>query len=77
MKPNFEPFWKTKKPHCCCLSDLSSFCYPLSSSTSPLIDQMIAKSKQAMVLWLEGFREACSLHRVVILCHRFVHLISI
>ncbi|VVB15169.1 unnamed protein product [Arabis nemorensis] len=31
---------------------------------------MITKSKQAMVLWLEGFREACSLHRVVILCLR-------
>lgn len=31
---------------------------------------MIAKSKQVMLLWLEGFLEACSLHRVVILCHR-------
>ncbi|XP_010455219.1 PREDICTED: protein EI24 homolog isoform X1 [Camelina sativa] len=31
---------------------------------------MIPKSKQVLLLWLEGFREACSLHRVVILCHR-------
>ncbi|CAN8236403.1 unnamed protein product [Cochlearia groenlandica] len=31
---------------------------------------MKSKSKQAMLLWFEGFREACSLHRVVILCLR-------
>ncbi|ESQ38814.1 hypothetical protein EUTSA_v10028801mg [Eutrema salsugineum] len=31
---------------------------------------MTAKPKQVMLLWAEGFREACSLHRVVILCHR-------
>ncbi|CAL9231965.1 unnamed protein product [Arabidopsis halleri] len=31
---------------------------------------MRSKSKQVLLLWLEGFREACSLHRVVILCHR-------
>ncbi|XP_022566031.1 protein EI24 homolog isoform X2 [Brassica napus] len=30
---------------------------------------MTAKLKQVMLLWLEGFLEACSLHRVVILCH--------
>lgn len=28
------------------------------------------KSKQATLLWLEGFREACCLHRVVIYCRR-------
>ncbi|PIN15357.1 hypothetical protein CDL12_11998 [Handroanthus impetiginosus] len=28
------------------------------------------KSKQAVLLWLEGFREACCLHRVVIYCLR-------
>ncbi|KAG5384447.1 hypothetical protein IGI04_035917 [Brassica rapa subsp. trilocularis] len=31
---------------------------------------MTAKLKQVMLLWLEGFLEACSLHRVVILCHK-------
>ncbi|KAL5704197.1 hypothetical protein ACHQM5_022655 [Ranunculus cassubicifolius] len=28
------------------------------------------KSKQALILWLEGFREACCLHRVVLFCFR-------
>ncbi|KAL3620830.1 hypothetical protein CASFOL_035742 [Castilleja foliolosa] len=28
------------------------------------------KLKQASLLWLEGFREACCLHRVIIYCHR-------
>uniref|UniRef100_A0A1J3D4W5 Protein EI24-like protein n=1 Tax=Noccaea caerulescens TaxID=107243 RepID=A0A1J3D4W5_NOCCA len=31
---------------------------------------MIPKLKTVMLLWLEGFREACSLHRVFILCRR-------
>nr|XP_011464821.1 PREDICTED: protein EI24 homolog isoform X2 [Fragaria vesca subsp. vesca] len=29
-----------------------------------------AKGKLAAVLWVEGFRQACCLHRVLILCHR-------
>ncbi|RRT77116.1 hypothetical protein B296_00016408 [Ensete ventricosum] len=28
-------------------------------------------AKEAAILWLAGFKEACSLHRVVILCIRF------
>ncbi|KAI5661607.1 hypothetical protein M9H77_20930 [Catharanthus roseus] len=36
----------------------------------PLIDTLGAKSKQAFLLWLEGVREACCLHRVVIYCRR-------
>ncbi|XP_050158720.1 protein EI24 homolog isoform X4 [Malus sylvestris] len=36
----------------------------------PWINAFRAKSKQATLLWLEGFREACCLHRVLILCHR-------
>ncbi|XP_044491122.1 protein EI24 homolog isoform X1 [Mangifera indica] len=37
---------------------------------STLMNLLISKSKQALLLWLEGFREACCLHRVVVLCHR-------
>ncbi|CAN6543266.1 unnamed protein product [Malus baccata var. baccata] len=39
-------------------------------ATKPWINAFRAKSKQATLLWLEGFREACCLHRVLILCHR-------
>ncbi|KAB1207094.1 hypothetical protein CJ030_MR7G011415 [Morella rubra] len=38
--------------------------------TKPLMNRYGAKVKQATLLWLEGFREACCLHRVVILCLR-------
>ncbi|XP_010530583.1 PREDICTED: protein EI24 homolog isoform X2 [Tarenaya hassleriana] len=41
----------------------------------PLIKITSVKSKQAMLLWLEGFREACCLHRVVILCLRSRNLL--
>ncbi|XP_047980162.1 protein EI24 homolog [Salvia hispanica] len=34
------------------------------------MESLKAKSKQASVLWAEGFREACCLHRVVIYCLR-------
>ncbi|KAK9167678.1 hypothetical protein Scep_002869 [Stephania cephalantha] len=37
--------------------------------SSSIVD-LGAKSKKAMVLWLEGFREACCLHRVVFFCLR-------
>ncbi|XP_037493785.1 protein EI24 homolog isoform X2 [Jatropha curcas] len=39
-------------------------------TTTPLIRVSGTKVKQASLLWLEGFREACCLHRVVILCLR-------
>ncbi|BBG96172.1 Protein EI24 homolog [Prunus dulcis] len=39
-------------------------------AAKPLINAFRTKSKQATLLWLEGFREACCLHRVFILCHR-------
>ncbi|CAM8899144.1 unnamed protein product [Rhodiola kirilowii] len=41
-----------------------------SSTAKPVIEVFKNKSKQATFLWLEGFREACCLHRVVILCYR-------
>ncbi|PIA47253.1 hypothetical protein AQUCO_01400142v1 [Aquilegia coerulea] len=34
------------------------------------MDTLRAKSKQAVVLWLKGFKEACCLHRVVVFCFR-------
>ncbi|KAK6945456.1 hypothetical protein RJ641_013000, partial [Dillenia turbinata] len=34
------------------------------------MEVMRAKSKQALLLWFEGFREACCLHRVIIYCFR-------
>ncbi|XP_047315074.1 protein EI24 homolog isoform X2 [Impatiens glandulifera] len=37
---------------------------------SPLMEGWKAKLKQASFLWLDGFREACCLHRVVIYCLR-------
>ncbi|XP_031258495.1 protein EI24 homolog isoform X2 [Pistacia vera] len=37
---------------------------------STLINLLKSKSKQALLQWLDGFREACCLHRVVVLCHR-------
>lgn len=36
----------------------------------PLMATLRAKSKQASLLWLEGFREACCIHRVVIYFRR-------
>ncbi|KAL5787286.1 hypothetical protein ACOSP7_004235 [Xanthoceras sorbifolium] len=42
----------------------------MENSTEPLTYVLQAKSKQALLLWLEGFREACCLHRVVVLCLR-------
>ncbi|KAI9176452.1 hypothetical protein LWI28_003019 [Acer negundo] len=42
----------------------------MDTSTEPLTNVLREKSKQALLLWLEGFREACCLHRVVVLCLR-------
>jgi len=61
----------------CCLSDSTSSSLNLfrcqqSKPRTLWFDQMRSKSKQVLLLWLEGFREACSLHRVVILCLRFL-----
>ncbi|XP_062177215.1 protein EI24 homolog isoform X2 [Alnus glutinosa] len=39
-------------------------------ASKPLTNLYSAKLKQATLLWLEGFREACCLHRVFILCRR-------
>ncbi|KAL3538520.1 hypothetical protein ACH5RR_001886 [Cinchona calisaya] len=39
-------------------------------SIEPLMASFREKSKQASLLWLEGLREACCLHRVVIYCLR-------
>ncbi|XP_027154089.1 protein EI24 homolog isoform X1 [Coffea eugenioides] len=39
-------------------------------SLGPPMATLRAKSKQASLLWLEGLREACCLHRVVIYCLR-------
>ncbi|KAJ9538122.1 hypothetical protein OSB04_030855 [Centaurea solstitialis] len=36
----------------------------------PLMSTYRTKLKQASILWLEGFREACCLHRVIIYCLR-------
>ncbi|XVE94133.1 hypothetical protein REPUB_Repub01dG0255100 [Reevesia pubescens] len=36
----------------------------------PIIEITRTKLKQASVLWVEGFREACCLHRVIVLCRR-------
>ncbi|TYI88360.1 hypothetical protein E1A91_D04G203600v1 [Gossypium mustelinum] len=36
----------------------------------PLIEALKTKLKQALILWAEGFREACCLHRVIVLCRR-------
>lgn len=36
-----------------------------------LMDNFAIKSKQASLLWLEGFREACCLHRVFTYCLRY------
>ncbi|KHG01586.1 Protein EI24 [Gossypium arboreum] len=36
----------------------------------PLIEALRTKLKQALILWAEGFREACCLHRVIVLCRR-------
>ncbi|KAJ4717382.1 protein EI24-like [Melia azedarach] len=42
----------------------------METSTAPLVNLLRTKSKQALLLYLEGFREACCLHRVIILCRR-------
>ncbi|XP_021901591.1 protein EI24 homolog isoform X2 [Carica papaya] len=39
-------------------------------NSQPFVKVIQAKSTQASFLWLEGFREACCLHRVVLLCLR-------
>ncbi|OAY44984.1 protein EI24 homolog [Manihot esculenta] len=44
-------------------------------TAKPLIRVFRSKVKQASLLWLEGFREACCLHRVVILCLRSRNLL--
>ncbi|GMJ08257.1 hypothetical protein like AT4G06676 [Hibiscus trionum] len=36
----------------------------------PFIEISRTKFKQASILWAEGFREACCLHRVIVLCYR-------
>lgn len=36
----------------------------------PIMKDLSRKVKQAILLWLEGFKEACCLHRVVIYCLR-------
>lgn len=36
----------------------------------PLIKITSTKLKQASLFWAEGFREACCLHRVIVLCRR-------
>ncbi|GMN26699.1 hypothetical protein TIFTF001_001409 [Ficus carica] len=41
-----------------------------SSSSSSSVIACAAKLKKASLLWLEGFREACCLHRVFLLCLR-------
>ncbi|XP_038681528.1 protein EI24 homolog isoform X2 [Tripterygium wilfordii] len=41
-----------------------------TTSAMPVTDILRTKSMQASLLWLEGFREACCLHRVFILCRR-------
>ncbi|GAB2229707.1 hypothetical protein Droror1_Dr00013959 [Drosera rotundifolia] len=41
-----------------------------TSSPSPPPSMISSKVKRGLMLWLEGFRDACCLHRVVILCHR-------
>lgn len=46
-----------------------------TSTNLPLINLLKTKSKQALVLYLEGLREACCLHRVVILCRRSTKLL--
>ncbi|KAK7839714.1 protein ei24 like protein [Quercus suber] len=43
----------------------------------PLMKLCIAKLKQGTLLWLEGFKEACYLHRVVILCLSMIVLNSV
>ncbi|KAF7803598.1 protein EI24-like protein isoform X1 [Senna tora] len=42
----------------------------MEASKPPGITTSAAKLKLAAFLWLEGFKEACCLHRVVILCSR-------
>ncbi|XP_034200261.1 protein EI24 homolog isoform X2 [Prunus dulcis] len=61
----------------CCVVLCLSFSSNLFNSilkrmeaAKPLINAFRTKSKQATLLWLEGFREACCLHRVFILCYR-------
>ncbi|KAA8545485.1 hypothetical protein F0562_020269 [Nyssa sinensis] len=39
-------------------------------TSGPLMGAFRTKLKQASLLWLEGLREACCLHRVVIYCFR-------
>lgn len=48
----------------------------LMESRGPLTATLREKSKQALLLWLDGVREACCLHRVVIYCLRSCSLSS-
>lgn len=52
------------------LSTLSTL-VSLKRKEPPLMGVLRSKLGQALLLWFEGFREACCLHRVFILCHRF------
>lgn len=45
-----------------------------SKSKALIMKQIMEKVKSCGVLWLEGLREACCLHRVVILCLRWVFM---
>ncbi|XP_010681782.2 protein EI24 homolog isoform X1 [Beta vulgaris subsp. vulgaris] len=42
----------------------------MASTSPPITTTTIAKLKQGSLLWCYGFKEACCLHRVVILCYR-------
>lgn len=44
-------------------------------TTKRFIGILRPKLKQGLLLWLEGFREACCLHRVVFLCSRSRNLL--
>ena len=63
---------KQKPPQVVSKSEtLSALSLSLSmEAMKPLMKLCIAKLKQGTLLWLEGFKEACCLHRVVILCLR-------
>ncbi|XP_010256398.1 PREDICTED: protein EI24 homolog isoform X2 [Nelumbo nucifera] len=39
-------------------------------ATMPSMDSLTGKVKQALLLYFDGFREACCLHRVVIFCRK-------
>ncbi|KAK4491256.1 hypothetical protein RD792_001992, partial [Penstemon davidsonii] len=43
----------------------------MDTSIKNLLGRFTIKLKQASFLWLDGFREACCLHRVIIYCLRY------